>query len=74
MNREKAKATIRSRVVVNAQHIKSLHSVDEVIDQLCDEHEDRMREKDIEIESLQSEKKHLEKVYERFYKKEGISI
>lgn len=56
MTREQAKATIRSRVVINVNHIKSLHSVDEVIDQLCDEHEDRMREKDIEIESLKSEK------------------
>lgn len=53
MTSEQAKATIRSRVVVNAQHIKSLHSVDEVIDQLCDEHEDRMREKDLKIEWLQ---------------------
>ncbi len=33
--------------------IESLHSVDEVIDQLCDEHEDRMREKDLKIEWLQ---------------------
>lgn len=54
MTREQAKATIRSRVVVNVNHIKSLHSVDEVIDQLCDEHEDRMREKDLKIEYLQS--------------------
>lgn len=54
MTREQAKATIRSRVVINVNHIKSLHSVDEVIDQLCDEHEARMREKDLKIEYPQS--------------------
>lgn len=53
MNREQAKSTIRSRVVVNVTHIKSLHAVDEVIDQLCDEHEARMKEKDLKIEYLQ---------------------
>lgn len=53
MTRQQAKLTIRSRVVVKVEHIKSLHSVDEVIDQLCDEHEDRMKEKDKKIEYLQ---------------------
>lgn len=54
MTRQQAKATIRSRVVVNEQHIKSLHSVDEVIDQLYDEHEVRIKEKDLKIEYLQN--------------------
>lgn len=54
MNREQAKATIRSRVVVNVKYIKSLHSVDEVIDQLCNDHEARMKEKDLKIEYLQN--------------------
>lgn len=54
MTRQSAKTTIRSRVVVNVNHIKSLHAVDEVIDQLCDEHEDRMKEKDLKIEYLQN--------------------
>jgi len=54
MNRQSAKSTIRSRVVVNVNHIKSLHSVDEVIDQLCDEHEAQLREKDLEFEYLQN--------------------
>lgn len=53
MTRQSAKTTIRSRVVVNVDHIKSLHAVDEVIDQLCDEHEARLKEKDIKIEYLQ---------------------
>jgi hypothetical protein len=39
---------------VNVTHIKSLHAVDEVIDQLCDEHEARLREKDLKIEYLQN--------------------
>lgn len=64
MTREQAKATIRSRVVVNSQHIKSLHSVDEVIDQLCDEHEDRMREKDLKIEWLKGYIDRLNEKYE----------
>lgn len=54
MTRQSAKTTIRSRVVVNVTHIKSLHSVDEVIDRLCDEHEARLREKDLKIEYLQN--------------------
>lgn len=54
MNRESAKSTIRSWVVVNVDHIKSLHAVDEVINQLCDEHEARMKEKDLKIEYLQN--------------------
>lgn len=53
MTRQSAKNAIRSRVVVNIDHIKSLHAVDEVIDQLCDEHEARLKEKDIKIEYLQ---------------------
>lgn len=63
MNREQAKSTIRSRVVVNVQYIKSLHSVDEVIDQLCDEHEDRMREKDLKIEWL---KGYIDRLNEKY--------
>jgi hypothetical protein len=43
MNRQQAKSAIRSRVVVNVQHIKSLHSIDEVIDQLCDEHDEQIQ-------------------------------
>lgn len=54
MNRQQAISTIRSRVVVNVDHIKSLHAVDEVIDQLCNEHEARMKEKDLKIEYLQN--------------------
>lgn len=54
MTRKSAKSTIRSRVVVNVTHIKSLHAVDEVIDQLCDEHEARLKEKDLKIEYLQN--------------------
>ena len=53
MTRTQAKNTIRSRVVVNVNHIKSLHSIDEVIDQLCDEYDERMKEKDKKIEYLQ---------------------
>jgi len=40
-------------VVVNVNHIKSLYSIDEVIDQLYDEHDELMKEKDKKIDGLQ---------------------
>jgi hypothetical protein len=53
MTREQAKSKIRMSVTVNKDHIKSLEKADEVIDQIYNEHEAQLKDKDEKIYKLE---------------------